>query len=130
MLQFKGQEMRIEIPGYGDMTADVAIELANLRREEHARDVALAATRQAHIAKVCGREAPLMEHGQLVAQIESATFTDWERREGKGFFGNKSNIRGFLKRFPECAVKGIPRKPSLRMPGRGGRWASNPAPAT
>lgn len=129
MLTFNGQEMRIHVPGYGDMTNDVAIALADIRREEHAQDVAFAAARQAYIAKQCGTEAPLMEHGQLVAQIDAAVFADWERREGKGFFADKSSRRDFLKRHPECAVRGIPRKLSLRVPGRGGRWASNPAPS-
>lgn len=129
MLTFAGREMRINVPGYGDMTTDVAIALADLRRTEHEMDMAFAAARQAYIAKHCGTVSPLMEHGQLVAQIDAAVFADWEKREGKGFFADKSCRRDFLKRHPECAVRGIPRRTTLRMPGRGGRWASNPAPA-
>lgn len=132
VLSFGGQEMKIVLPYYGDMSTDVAIELAALRNEEHARDMALAAARQAKIAKHNNREAPLMTHGQLVAQVDEAVFADWERREGKGFFADKSSRRGFLKRFPECAVKGVSRNPSIIVPDksgiasprRGGRWAT------
>lgn len=117
MLHFNGQEMRIFVPGYGDMTNDVAIALADLRREEHEMDMKFAAHRQAYIAKHCGTEAPLMTHGQLVAQIDGAAFADWERREGKGFFADKSSRRDFLKRHPECRVKGVRRNQSIIVPG-------------
>lgn len=140
-LAFGGQDIKIVVEGYGDMTDEVAIELAKLRKAEHERDVAMAARRQAHIAKVCGTEAPLMQHGQLVAQIDGAVFADWERREGRGFFGDKSNRRWFLKKFPECRVRGIPKNARIVVPDksnivvlevkgapklgqRGGRWAS------
>lgn len=139
LLTVAGQDMRVVVPGYGDMTAEVAIELAKLRVAENHRDAALAARRQAHIAKTCGTEAPLLDHGQLRAQIDGSVFSDWEKREGRGFFGDKSSLNDFLKRFPECRVRGIPKNPTFRVadtsgiilnagktyaPRRGGRWAS------
>lgn len=112
-----GKAMEIHVEGYGDMTEDVARELAKLRQEEHQRDVYFAAQRQAHINRVTGREAPLLEHGQLVASIDQSVFSHWEAKEGRGFFGDKSSRRAWLKKFPECAVKGIPRKLSLLVGG-------------
>jgi hypothetical protein len=135
--------MSLFVPGnddkgrpYGDMEADVCAVFARWAQEENERDIALAAREQAHINKTCGREATLLDHGQLALQISGRAYSHWEHREGKGFFGDKSNRRDFAKRHPECVVKGIPKNPSIRVPDttgittsktskprHGGRWA-------
>lgn len=138
LLQICGQDWKAFHPEFGDMTADVTAVLVRWQQEENERDIARAAREQAHINKTCGMEAPLLDHGQMVLQISGRAFSHWEAREGKGFFGDKSNRRDFAKRHPECAVKGIPKNPSIRVPDtdgivlnagksyaprRGGRWA-------
>lgn len=101
-------DMRINVEGYGDMTDDVALELAKMRHEEEqelAHGGALA--RQQLIAKETGAEIHgAGKHGlRIAAQIDSRIVSYWERRYGREFWTDKSNMAWFLKRHPECGVK-------------------------
>lgn len=105
-------DMRIHVEGYGDMTEDVAMELAKMRHEEEqelASGVALA--RQQHIAKETGAEIHgAGKHGlRVAAQIDGRIVAYWERRYGRAFFTDKSNMAWFIKRHPDCGVKYIPK---------------------
>jgi len=106
--------MKIIVEGYGDMTADVAAELALLRIEEQNRVVREAAAQQARIARA-GNEARHLPCGFLSAQIDEDVFNYWERREGRGFWADKSNLRYMKKRHPEIAVRSRAGKTTIRV---------------
>lgn len=107
--------MKIIVEGYGDMTADVAAELALLRIEERDRLVNQAAARQRHIARATGT-ARTMQEGHLVAQIDADVFNYWEQREGRGFWADKSNRKHMLKRHPELAVHAKSARTTITVP--------------
>lgn len=109
--------MKIIVEGYGDMTADVAAELALIRREETDRLIAQAAANQQRIAAAHKpTEARTMQHGHMVAQIDAGVFNYWERREGRGFWADKSNRRHMLKRHPELAVRARTGRTMITVP--------------
>lgn len=103
--------MRIHVEGYGDMTEDVAMELAKMRHAEEqelAHGAALA--RQRLIAQEAQRGTDGFKHGRgQYAAIDARVVAYWERRYGRQFFTDKSNMRDFLKRHPECAVRYNPK---------------------
>lgn len=110
-----GNDMRVHVEGYGDMTEDVALELAKMRQaelDELHHGAALA--RQMHIAKETGAETHGFKQGRgLVAQVDARIVAAWEARYGREFWTDKSNRAEFLRKHPECAVKYI-RKPTIR----------------
>lgn len=117
-----GNDMSIHVDGFGDMTEDVARALAEMRHEEEqelATGAALA--RQRLIAKETGAETAGFKHGRgLVASIDARIVAYWERRYGRAFFADKSNLKAFLKEHPECAVRYIPKATvrGIAIPGK------------
>lgn len=106
--------MKIIVEGYGDMTADVAAELALLRKEEHKQLVAQAARNQAAIARA-GNEARHLPCGFVSAQIDAGVYDYWTKREGRGFWSDKSNLRYMKKRHPEIAVRSRAGNTTIRV---------------
>lgn len=123
-------DMRIVDPDHGDITEDVARELAILRQQETERIAAKALRRQRHIAATCGQES--VQHKaaglRLVAQIDEGVFSEWERREGAGFWQHE--LAWMCKRHPELAVRPFNPNPVFgyrgpyRVRGKRGRWAA------
>ncbi len=107
------RNMRVHVEGFGDMTQDVAAELAKMRLERVDREAAVVARRQAYLARECG-EAPLLPYGQVVMQVDEAVYQHYIDRYGVSFWADKSNRRWIAKRHPETAVKAIT-KPIVRM---------------
>lgn len=105
--------MAVHVDGYGDMTEDVARELAAMRRERVDREAAVVTQRQRYLARECG-EAPLLPYGQVVMQVDEAVYQHWIDRYGAGFWADKSNRRWFAKKNPETAVRAIT-KPIVRL---------------
>ena len=120
-------EFKINIPGYGDMTADVAAELTRMQMEQEQADLAQAAARQTFLAAQ-GTEARTLSFGHQVAQIDDVVFNYWERREGKGFWKDKGNREAFLKKNPSCRVTAKSTKTTVHgitgLARSGGRWAA------
>ena len=118
---------KIDIPGYGDMTADVAAELTRMEMEQEQADLAQAAARQTFLAAQ-GTEARTMSFGHQVAQIDNVVYNYWERREGKGFWKDKANREAFLKKNPACRVIAKSAKTIVHgitgLSRSGGRWAA------
>jgi hypothetical protein len=109
--------MKIMVEGYGDMTADVAAELALMRLAERNRVIQQAAANQRRIAAHAGSAtARTMQHGHQVAQIDADVFNYWEQREGRGFWADKSNRRAMLKRHPELAVHAKSGRTTITVP--------------
>lgn len=98
--------MRVNVPGYGDMTEDVARELHAMRMERIEREAAVVDARQRFLAREHG-EAPLLPDGQIVGQVDEAVYQHWVDRYGLKFWSDKANRRWFLKKHPECAVRAI-----------------------
>lgn len=132
-----GPDMRVVHPDHGDITEDVAREMAILNAETVQREAAEAQQRQEHIAKTCGRESKIHKRGglRLVAQIDETVFNYWEAREGRDFW--KHELKYMCKRHPELAVRALSQNPTIVNPGlptpaptrsgvRGkrGRWAA------
>lgn len=123
-----GPAMEIHDPEFGDMTEDVARELAAMRRE--AEDVAyLEATRRQRMLAASGRESVQHKSGlRLVAQIDESVFSYWEAREGREFW--RHELPYMLRRHPELAVKPVNPNPVFgyrgphRVRGKRGRWAA------
>jgi hypothetical protein len=108
-------DMRVHVEGYGDITDDVARELALMRHAELDELAAGAAqARQMHIAKETGAETHGFQHGRgLVGQVDAHIVAAWEARYGRAFWTDKSNRAEFFRKHPVCAVKYI-RKPTIR----------------
>jgi len=125
-------DMRIVHPDHGDITEDVARELARVEQEDNEELFRTAAARQAMIAKQNAQGGRLTPGFALKANIDHRIYDYWRKREGRGFW--KSEMDWFLKRHPECAVRCTPDNPTLRIDGfkgtalagtaprRGGRW--------
>lgn len=96
--------MAIHVEGYGDMTEDVARELAILKREEIDRIAAKAQQRQNFLAREFG-ETQTMSFGEVVGQIDEGVYQHWIDRYGVKFWQDKSNRDWFLKKHPECRVR-------------------------
>jgi hypothetical protein len=131
-----GPDMRVVHPDFGDMTEDVARELALLNQQAADLAFAEAQANQVKIAQICGRESRIGKDGfRLVAQIDADVFGYWEMREGRDFW--KHELKYMSKRHPEIAVKPRFENPTISNPGlpgqkhartgvRGkrGRWAA------
>lgn len=125
-----GPNMEIHDPEYGDMTDDVAAELARMRHEADVQAYVEAPRRQARIAQVCGQESVQHKNGlRLVAQIDQDVFNYWEIREGREFW--KHELGYMLKRHPQLAVKPVNPNPVFGytgqrrgVRGKRGRWAA------
>jgi len=97
-------DMRIVHPDFGDITEDVARELALLREQRNLEDVLAAGERQELIARTCGTESAIGKHGmRLVAQIDETVFNYWEGREGPEFWTHELGY--MTKRHPEIAMR-------------------------
>lgn len=110
------RNMRVHVEGYGDMTDDVARELAAMRQADTDRVAAKAYARQALLA----RELPEATHlagGCLVAQVDEGVYQHWVDRYGAQFFSDKSNRDYFLKRHPECRVRSRAKNASVLFTG-------------
>lgn len=117
-------------PVHGDITEDVAMELARMTAEDDEQLFRDAAGYQRCIAETFRpTEARTFKCGHMVAQIDGRVYDYWRRREGKDFW--KHERKNFLKKHPECAV--IARsekttvmvdKPVYRVTGKRGRWAA------
>lgn len=113
-----------------DITADV---IAELEAMAPARSLEILEARQAQIAARNGGEARTLPFGRVVAQIEEDAFDYWTRREGVGFWYDKTERAAFLRDNPACRVRStsprltvqgvaIPR--GISRPGKG-RWAAH-----
>lgn len=102
-------DMRINVEGFGDITEDVARELAALNRADQEKLIAgEAEARQTLIARAAGTETHGFKHGRQTGQVDAKVVAHWERRYGSDFWRDKSNRDWFFKRHPECAVRYIP----------------------
>jgi hypothetical protein len=110
------RNMRIHVEGYGDMTEDVARELAAMRQEDTDRVAEKAARRQAYLARELG-EATHFDGGCVVAQVDEGVYQHWVDRYGAQFFSDRSNRNYFLKRHPECRVHSKAKNPTLLVSG-------------
>jgi len=102
------------VEGYGDMSADVAAELALIRKADLDRVAAKCDARQRYLARECG-EAVMLKNGALVGQIDEGVFQHYVDRYGPKFWSDKSNRDWFLKRHPECRVKSVARNLAVRI---------------
>lgn len=108
-------DMRVIHPDHGDITEDVARELANLRREEHEQLVRNAAQQQAAIVQARPGQAYIKRSFALKAEIDPQVHAYWRMREGPGFW--KNELDWFLKKNPECRVKSVAENPTVRVDG-------------
>lgn len=106
--------MSVHVDGYGDMTEDVARELAAMRRTDLDRVAAVVDARQRYLARECG-EATHLANGQLVGQVDEAVYQHYVDRYGSTFWTDKSNRDWFLKRHPECRVRSRAANPTVRL---------------
>lgn len=121
-------------PEFGDITMDVARELAALRQEDDAQIASEAEARQALIASTAGQEGRVFKSGHQVAQIDARVHDYWRRREGPQFWRNE--LKFMLKRHPELRVTSRSETPTVRVGwerpaapktgvhGKRGRWAA------
>lgn len=109
-------DMRIHVDGYGDMTEDVARELAAMRMEEVDRLAATAARRQAFLAREVG-DVTHFDGGCVVGQVDEAVYQHWIDRYGAAFWADKGNRNYFLKRHPECRVRSRARNTTVLVSG-------------
>lgn len=110
------RDMRINVDGYGDMTEDVARELAKMRLEDVDRVATVAARRQAFLAREIG-DVEHFNGGCVVGQVDEAVYQHWVDRYGAAFFTDKSNRAYFLKRHPECRVRSRARNTAVLISG-------------
>lgn len=127
-------DMRVIHPEYGDITEDVARELAAERQRDHQRLVREADRMQAAIVAARPGDAVLHKGFALKAQIHPAIYMHWRMKHGRGFW--KHDMEWFLKKNPQCRVRSKPLNPSIVVPdlssiaprrsgptGKRGRWA-------
>ena len=118
---------RIEHPDYGDMTEDVARELAKITAHDDEITAATAEARQAQILAATPGPARITPGFALKAQIDARVHDYWRRREGAGFW--KHELKNMIRRHPELGVKAVSDQSRVSFAGattapcRGGRWA-------
>lgn len=127
-------DMRVIHPEYGDITEDVARELAAIRQEDHKQLVKHADRMQAEISSARSGTAVLHRNFALKAQIHPAIYAHWRMKHGKGFW--KHEMDWFLKKNPQCRVRSKPLNSSVVVPDlsalpvrsgpitRKGRWST------
>ena len=117
---------KIICPIHGDITMDVARELAAQRQDDDAATAAMADSRQRTIASVAGQNGRIFRGGHQIAQIDARVHDYWRRREGKDFW--RHELKYMLKRHPELRVEAKPDNPTIRVErkvtGKRGRWAA------
>jgi hypothetical protein len=115
---------RIMHPEFGDVTEDVIAELLALRGgpEQIVED---AMQEQIRIAAAT-RDAKTLKFGHAVGAISPALYDAMERREGRGFWTDRTERNRFFKHHPECKVTAKSRKTVVNGISslRGGRWAA------
>lgn len=118
-------DMRIIDPVYGDISEDVARELAAMRQEAQLQAMLRAHDRQTRIA-AAQRESRIDRRTgmRLVAQIDADVFNHWETREGPEFWNHE--LPFMLKRHPELAVKPVSDRPSVLVDGFGKTLTAEP----
>lgn len=127
-------DMRVIHPEYGDITEDVARELAAERKRDHERLVREAERMQAEIARSLPGDAVTRPDFALKAAIHPAIHAHWRMKHGRGFW--KHEMDWFLKKNPQCRVRSRPANPTVVVPdlsdlgprrsgptGKRGRWA-------
>jgi hypothetical protein len=97
-------DMSVTVPGYGDMTAEVARELAAIRMERVDREARVVAARQRYLAREHG-EARMHKDAALVGQVDEAVYQHYVDRYGAAWWHDKGNRAWFFKRHPEAKVK-------------------------
>ena len=117
-------DLRIIHPDYGDMTEEVAREMAAIRREDNERLVHEAARMQAEIAAARPGDAVIHDGFALKAQIHPGVHAYWRMREGPGFW--KHELGSMMKKFPELRVRARPANPTVRVDGLKGSEAIAP----
>lgn len=121
-------DMRIVHPELGDITEDVARELAAETHRDDLRLAAEAEARQALLAASAPGEARVTPGFALKARIDPQVHAYWLRREGPGFW--KHELDFMLKRHPELRVRARPDNPTVLVDGfRGTAAAARPATA-
>lgn len=122
-------DMRMIHPDHGDITADVAAELAAIEQADNDELFAEAGARQAALAKEYENGARLSKGFALKANIDGRIYDYWRKREGKDFW--KHELGFMMKRHPELRLKHVSDHTTLLMPGRkataparGGRWSA------
>jgi hypothetical protein len=123
-------------PELGDITMDVARELAAMRQADDAQIANEAEARQVAIAAAMGQEGRTFRGGHQIAQIDARVHDYWRRREGPDFW--KHELGFMRKRHPELRVVSRSAKATIRVPrtlpaiapartgvfGKRGRWAA------
>lgn len=108
-------DMRVIHPEYGDITEEVAREMANIRREDHERLVKEAVQRNKVIAAVRPGQAFVKKGFALKAEIDPAVVAYWRMKYGPGFW--KHELDWYLKKNPECRVKSVSEKTAVNLGG-------------
>lgn len=99
-------DMAVTVPGYGDMTHEVAQALHEIRMERVQREAQVVARRQRYLAREFG-EAHMMKDAALVGQVDEAVYQHYVDRYGAAWWHDKGNRSWFFKRHPEARVKVI-----------------------
>lgn len=107
-------DMRVIHPEYGDITEDVARELAEERKRDHERLIHNAERMQAEITRSLPGDAITNKHFALKAAIHPAIHAAWRMKYGRGFW--KHELDWFLKRNPQCRVRSRPASTTIIVP--------------
>lgn len=117
-------EMRVFHPKFGEITEDVAREMAAMTAYDDEILFATADARQAQILAAQPGPARITPGFALKAQIDPRVHDYWRRREGAGFW--KHELKNMIRRHPELGVKAVSDQSRVSFataPRRGGRWA-------
>lgn len=117
-------------PEYGDLSAEVYAELTAMIQAEHEAGMRDMERNQQAIAAATPGPARITKHFALKAQIDPRVVSYWRMREGSQFW--RHELDNFLKKHPECRVKQVSDRPTVRMTalpsyrvtGKRGRWAA------
>lgn len=108
-------DMRVIHPEYGDITEDVARELAAIRQEDHRNLVRDAERLQAALVAEMPGEAIVNKSFALKARIHPAIYAHWRMKHGAGFW--KHDMEWFLKKNPQCRVRSRPANAKVMLLG-------------
>ena len=124
-------DLRVHHPEYGDITEDVARELARMTREDDEQLAHTAYARQAAIVAARPGDGRIANGFALNSEVDARIYDFWRRREGGGG-GARERLRWFKKKHPELFnVRLRPDNPTVRLStlpayrvtGKRGRWA-------